>query len=174
VTVAWVRLVLDLTTFDARPFQPYVDRCRRAGIAVTTLAVLGDTEARRCALYELDRSCSADSPERGEFSTYEQYVDRRIDVPTFDPAGVVLALEEDRWVGFTTTSIHPEGSYAYSEMTGVLRSHRGRGLSLALKLPAVEHARAAGSRRLHTFHHPDNVAAIAMNRRLGFVDDVEE
>ncbi len=54
-------------------------------------------------------------------------------------------------------------------MTGILRSHRGRGLSLALKLAAITFARESGVQWLRADHHPANAPAIAMNRRLGFV-----
>ncbi|WP_262495980.1 GNAT family N-acetyltransferase [Nonomuraea sp. SYSU D8015] len=69
----------------------------------------------------------------------------------------------------SSTSLHPAEGFAFSEMTGVLAPYRGRGLSLALKLLAIRFVRAAGYRRLATFHHPRNTSAIAMNRRLGFV-----
>jgi hypothetical protein len=36
---------------------------------------------------------------------------------------------------------------------------------------AIDFARRSGLRWLRTFHHPANGSAIAMNRRLGFVDD---
>ncbi|KUL41325.1 hypothetical protein ADL15_03455 [Actinoplanes awajinensis subsp. mycoplanecinus] len=68
----------------------------------------------------------------------------------------------------SATSVHQDE--AFSEMTGVLAPHRGKGLSLALKLLAIRFARAAGCQRLVAFHHPENHTAIAMNRRLGFVD----
>jgi RimJ/RimL family protein N-acetyltransferase len=55
-------------------------------------------------------------------------------------------------------------------MTGVLTRYRGQGLSLALKLLVIRFVRSLGYRRLVTFHHPRNASAIAMNRRLGFVD----
>jgi RimJ/RimL family protein N-acetyltransferase len=45
-------------------------------------------------------------------------------------------------------------------------------LSPALKLLAVGFVRSAGYRRLVAFHHPRNTVAIAMNRRLGFADQV--
>jgi GNAT superfamily N-acetyltransferase len=64
----------------------------------------------------------------------------------------------------------PDEGYAFSEMTGVLRPYRGRGLSLALKLLAVRFGRSEGYRWLRTFRHPRNASAIATNRRLGFVD----
>ncbi|MGW5864856.1 hypothetical protein ACWFRJ_22090 [Streptomyces sp. NPDC055239] len=55
---------------------------------------------------------------RGEFYTYDEYVAQRIEVPTFDPHGVVLALDGESWVGMATTSIQPEG-HAFSEMTAL-------------------------------------------------------
>lgn len=61
-----------------------------------------------------------------------------------------------------------------SEMTGVLRTHRGRGVSLALKVMAIRFAGSSGMPLLRTFHPPDNAFAIAMNRRLGFVDDRQD
>lgn len=69
------------------------------------------------------------------------------------------------------TSLNREGGYAFSEMTGVLLSHRGRGISLAMKLLAIRFARVRGYRWLRTFHHPANASAIAMSQRLGFVDE---
>jgi hypothetical protein len=38
---------------------------------------------------------------------------------------------------------------------------------------AIEFARPAHVRWRRTFHHPRNAAAIAVNRRLGFIDDPE-
>jgi predicted GNAT superfamily acetyltransferase len=92
----------------------------------------------------------------------------------YDPRGVTLALDAGAWVGMTMTSLHKRQRYAFSEMTGVLRSHRRQGMSLALKVLAIDFARDSGMRWLRTFHHPANDVAILMNRRLGFVDDTDE
>jgi RimJ/RimL family protein N-acetyltransferase len=166
----WVRLELDVDGFDDAGFEPYLERAREAGITFTTMAALGDSPQHRRALYELNKACSADIPERGEFYTYGAYIAERIEVPSFDPAGVVLATHDEAWIGMSSSSLHPDKGYAVSEMTGVLASYRGRGLSLALKLLAIRFVRAAGYRRLVTIHHPRNASAIAMNRRLGFAD----
>ncbi|MEV6827961.1 GNAT family N-acetyltransferase [Amycolatopsis sp. NPDC051102] len=112
--------------------------------------------------------CAADIPGRGPFYTYDEYVAQRIEVPSFTPDGVFVALRGGDWIGMSATSLRPE--YAFSDMTGVLAAHRGRHLSLALKLLAVRFVRAAGHRRLVACHHAANIAAIMMNRRLGFVD----
>lgn len=171
VTREWVRLRLDLDAFDDGKFQPYLDRCQEAGIEFTTMAVVGDTTEHRRELYELNRTCSADIPGRGPFYTWEEYLGKRIETATYDPRGVVLAIYGGAWVGMATTSLHPAENYAFSEMTGVLASHRGRGLSLAMKLLAIGFARSGGVRWLRTMHSPRNTTAIAMNRRLGFTDD---
>ena len=68
------------------------------------------------------------------------------------------------------TSLRLSEAYAFSEMTGVLPGHRGQGISMAMKLQAIGFARSSHMWWLRTFHHPDNEAAIAMNRCLGFVD----
>ncbi|MQS11667.1 hypothetical protein F7Q99_05025 [Streptomyces kaniharaensis] len=64
----------------------------------------------------------------------------------------------------------PGGGEAWSEMTGVLRSHRGRGTSMAMKLLAIDYARTAGARWVRTIHHPANTSVITLNRRLGFIE----
>ena len=81
----WVKLELDVRALDAARFTQYAERCQAAGIRLVTLAGLGDTPAHRRALYELNKECSADIPERGEFYTFEEYLARRIDAPSFDP-----------------------------------------------------------------------------------------
>lgn len=166
--VDWVRLELGVETFDDSEFEPYLQRAQASGIGFTTMAELGDTVDHRRALYELNRTCSADIPGRGTFYTYDEYVEQRIEVGTFDPRGVVLATRDGSWIGMSSTSLRPAEGFAFSEMTGVLAPYRGQGLSLALKLLAIRFVRASGYRRLVAFHHPGNTSAIAMNRRLGF------
>ncbi|MER6230629.1 GNAT family N-acetyltransferase [Streptomyces sp. NPDC001616] len=170
MAIEWVRLKLDLDAFDDAPFEPCLRRCQQTGIEFTTMAAVGDTVEHRRALYELNKTCSADIPERGEFYTFDEYLAQRIETPTYDPQGVVLALDRGSWVGMATTSLQPEG-HALSEMTGLLAGHRGRGISLPMKLLAIGFARSHGMHWLRTFHNPDNAAAIGMNRRLGFVND---
>jgi RimJ/RimL family protein N-acetyltransferase len=171
MAVVWVRLRLDLDEFDETRFVAYLRRCRESGVTFTTMANLGDTAECRRALYELNKTCSADIPERGEFYTFDEYLAERIQTHLYDPTGVVLAMSNGEWVGMATTSLREAEGYAFSEMTGVLASHRGRGVSLAMKLLAIRFARSRGYHQLRTFHHPENANAIAMNRRLGFVDE---
>jgi GNAT superfamily N-acetyltransferase len=159
-----------LRTFDDARFLPYLLRCRQAGIDFPTMADLGDTVGCRRALYELNKTCAADIPGRGEFYTFAEYVQQRLTPPGYDPHGVILALSKDDWIGMAATSLRRDESCAVSDMTGVLPGYRGRGISMAMKLLAIGYARSNGMRWLNSLHHPANAAAIGMNRRLGFVN----
>ncbi len=46
--------------------------------------------------------------------------------------------------------------------------HRRRGIALALKLRAVEHARARGYRAIKTHSNAINTGMLALNTALGF------
>jgi RimJ/RimL family protein N-acetyltransferase len=166
----WVKLELDVMSFDAARFDPYVRRCRDAGIRLATLAALGDTPQNQRALYELNKECSADIPDRGEFYTFDEYLRQRIENDSYDPRGVVIALDGDVWCGLAATSDHRSSGFVFNEMTGVKAAYRGRGISIAMKTLGIGFARICDVDRIRTVHHPGNKGAIAMNRRLGYVD----
>ncbi|MDI3403838.1 GNAT family N-acetyltransferase [Streptomyces cavernicola] len=164
----WVKLELDVAGFNASRFEPYVTRCRAQGIRFTTLAEMGDTQEQRLALYELNKECSADIPERGEFFSYEEYAERRFAASSYDPRGVVIALDGETWVGMAASSKHEK--FVFNEMTGVRSTHRGRGISIAMKTIGMAFVRQCGASKVRTIHHPLNKSAINMNRTMGFVD----
>ncbi|MFB7137767.1 GNAT family N-acetyltransferase [Streptomyces sp. NPDC056237] len=166
----WVKLELDVNTFDAARFDRYVKRCQDAGIRLITMAELGDTPQHQRALYELNKECSADIPGRGEFYTFDEYFECRIDVPSYDPRGVVIALDDDTWCGLAATSDRRATGFVFNEMTGVRSAYRSRGLSIAMKTFGMGFARLCGVDRIRTIHHPANRSAIGMNRRLGYID----
>jgi GNAT superfamily N-acetyltransferase len=166
----WVRLELDLAGFEADRFADVAAAVHSSGIALTTLAEVGDTIEHHRALYELNAECAADIPGRGPFFSWPEYRRRRLDVPSFDPGGVVLAVDGDRWVGLAASSDHRKQGFVFNEMTGVRREHRRQGIALAMKVHAIDHARRRGAPVMRTVHHPANVAMITLNRALGYVD----
>lgn len=165
-----VKLQLDVQSFDPHLWQHYVSSSEQSGIEFHTLAELGDTEVNRRRLYELNKVCSADIPGRGPFYSYEQYRESRLQADTYTPAGIILAIEGDTWVGMSAASYHKEQNFVFNEMTGVLREYRRRGIATALKVLSIQFAASLGVPVIHTFHAAANVAAIAMNRRLGYTD----
>jgi GNAT superfamily N-acetyltransferase len=83
-----------------------------------------------------------------------------------------VARDGERLVGFShlgprepDTNVEEPGIIQQC-FTGVLRSHRRRGIALALKLRTIAYCRQHGYRRLFT--HSENPAMIALNRKLGF------
>lgn len=132
-------------------------RACESGIVFTAIAELGDTADDRRAPYELNETCSADIPDRGEFLTHDEYVSQRMDVLTPDLRGGILEIDEIAWIGLSPTSLRPDREFACSEMTDLLAPYRGRGVSLALRLLAIRFVRLSGYRWLATFHHPRNV-----------------
>lgn len=160
---AWVRLELDLAAFDETPFLPCLDAATAAGVALTTMARLGDGARQRRRLEALWARCAADDPG----ADLSAGVPERCKAASYDPDGAVVAVEGEHWVGLSVTSLRPLEGYAFGEMTGVVPERRGRGLAVAMKLEAVRWARSRGHTRLRTFHHPDNAAAIGLNLRLG-------
>jgi mycothiol synthase len=57
----------------------------------------------------------------------------------------------------------------YNGLTGVLRSHRRRGIALALKLRGIAYAKALGRPTIKTWNESNNRAMLAINEALGFV-----
>ncbi len=165
-----VRLQLDVQTFDADQFQYWVSDSERLGINFCTLAELGDTEANRKHLYELNKICSADILGRGPFYSYEEYHAVRFQTDVYTADGVILALEGNSWVGMAASSWHQEQGYVFNEMTGVLREYRRKGIAMGLKVLSIQFAASLGAAVIYTVHAAANSAAIAMNRRLGYTD----
>jgi hypothetical protein len=164
-----VKLALDLKDFDDTPFRHSLKRCSEEGIQFTSMNELGDTERHRRKLYELNKTCSKDIPARGTFFTFDEFCDRRFG-DTYDPAGALIAIDQDSWIGMAATSNHSERGFAFNEMTGVLREYRRRGIALALKLLSIRFASSLPVRWVYTIQDIENTAAIDMNLRLGYQD----
>jgi RimJ/RimL family protein N-acetyltransferase len=162
------RSTLDLQRFDAAPFQPAIDNAQAGGITFTSLAALGDTEATRRRVYELNKLTAADIPGRGPFFSFEEYQQRRFGHAGYRAEGVILALDDGQSVGLTQVSIHPKDHFAFNEMTGVIREYRGRHIAQALKLLAIGYAQAQQMPVLRTFNDSANMPILAMNRKLGY------
>jgi GNAT superfamily N-acetyltransferase len=68
----------------------------------------------------------------------------------------------------SAATYHQTGNFVFNEMTGVLPSHRRRGLAVALKLLVIRFAHAVGVAVIRTFNDAENIGMLAVNRRLGY------
>jgi hypothetical protein len=168
MTVDWVELKLVLADFDDQLIAHRVAQADLRGISLSSYEDLGTGNLHVRELYELNRECARDIPDRGEFYSFDEYVQQRIEVESFEPRCVVIATSGGEWIGMTAASNHLTRGFMHDEMTGVLAAYRGRGLSLALKLANIRRMRALGAPVIHTMHNSRNSSAIEMNKRLGY------
>jgi mycothiol synthase len=82
---------------------------------------------------------------------------------------IQVALEDDLVVGFATLApLGAQRDTLEHELTGVLRSHRRRGIAEAMKRAQIAWAAAAGYRRLVTYTQEGNDAMRSLNLKLGY------
>lgn len=110
-----------------------------------------------------------DIPGRGEFSATDEFCQKRYG-EHYDPSGVIIGVSEGDWIGMCATSNHSDKGFCLNEMTGVTKVYRRRGIALALKLMGIRYAKGVGAQKVYTIQDTQNSSAIAMNRKLGYVD----
>jgi len=160
---------LDLTSFDETPFVGVIEKLVREGLRFTSLAEVGDDDANRRKYHELDERVSQDIPGYDFHPIdFEEYNQRSFHSDIYRPGGRLVAVEDDRWVGYATVTLVPANGNAHNEMTGVLREYRGRGIALALKLLATRYARSVDAQEITTSNDSLNAPMLAINRKLGY------
>ena len=160
---------LTLERFDAGPFGDLIAGVRNA-YEVERLDRLmeRDPEALR-KLYDLDWIAMQDMPNddppvRRRFETYLKIMQP----PGFDPRLGYVAVNGDEWVGATLLWHNPaEPDVLGTEITGVLREHRRRGIATALKVLTIADAKELGYRKIRTANAATN-PMYDINVRLGF------
>jgi GNAT superfamily N-acetyltransferase len=162
--------VLDLASFDESRFAGAVEKVEAGGIRFVTYAeVAGEEAALR--LYELSRNTMADTPgaEEEVFPPFELWRKGFLEVESTRLDCILIAVDGDRWAGFTLLAPNPANGSMYNGGTGVAREYRGRGLALALKLLSIRKARELGAPYMRTDNHAKNAPMLAINRKLGYV-----
>jgi len=101
---------------------------------------------------------------------YERWRNNFRTRPEMDPAGWIMAIDGDRWVGLSSVVRRPDEGY-FTGFTGIEREYRGRGIALALKIVSLEYARSIGAREIFTSNHSVNAPMLAINRKLGYLPE---
>ena len=144
---------------------------RRDGIETTAFTAIDSPQARE-ELYRATMPIWRDMP-------HEPHVDWE-DPPiatflksVFEGPSVLLdsyfvALDGEHIVGLSYLVRRPDGDAEVGD-TGVLHSHRRRGIARTLKRMVTRYAAERGIQRVHTDNRADNTGMLAINRELGFV-----
>jgi GNAT superfamily N-acetyltransferase len=80
----------------------------------------------------------------------------------------ISLLEGDTVVSFVTTTADPARGVIWSNLTGTIPSHRGRGLAKVVKSAALTRSRDAGLTDAFTGNDAGNVPMLAVNQWLGY------
>lgn len=138
------------------------------GVAVRTF-VPGEDDA---AWLELNAAAFAHHPEQGGLT--QRDLDDREGESWFDPKGFFLAVREGgdaagELVGFHWTKVHAEERLGEVYVVGVRPGAQGGGLGKALTAIGLRHLAAQGLPTAMLYVDADNVPAVTVYERLGFV-----
>lgn len=163
---------LDLATYDDAPFAGRVEAVIAGGIRIATLAELlaEDPDAWR-PIHEMQDEIGRDVPSPDERTSidFDAWLRRVVDNPNLMPDGYFVALDGPTPVGVSNLwRVQADPTIVETGLTGVRRSHRRRGIALALKLRALDHARSQGFRKVKTWNAHANAGMLAINEALGF------
>ena len=156
------RLVLDLTAVEAPDPAP------PDGVDIV---IWGGRSELTPGMYEVAREAVPDIPgeEDGDIGSLEEWLARDMQGESDDPNAVFVAVEGADVVGYAKLSLSPEvPERAFHDLTGVRRTHRGRGIAAALKRTQIAWAKQAGYAALQTSNEVRNEAIRRLNERHGY------
>jgi GNAT superfamily N-acetyltransferase len=162
---------LEVMSFDHARFADYSARMTELGIKIVPLAEVSanDTDWKR-RYWDLEWELVQDVPTTDPFTrqSFEYFEERRLGAPGFDPHAHFFALDGNRWVGMSALwTSQAEPDKLYTGLTGVVRSHRRKGIATALKVRGIDFAQRHGARLIETDNEENN-PMYALNLALGF------
>ncbi|MGE5674614.1 MAG: GNAT family N-acetyltransferase [Mycobacterium leprae] len=160
---------LDLTHFDPSPFAGARSAAESAGIRFVPFAAMPQDDPGLQRFNEFLHAIQEDIPGgAGQPMAPLDLMKRFIaEDPNWEPNGIILAVDGDRWAGIAWVQKQNRGGY-YNTVTGVVREYRGRHLATALKLVAIDYARSKGAPHIRTNNDSTNQRMLAVNRKLGY------
>ncbi len=157
--------------FDPAPFAAKVARVEQSGIAVKSLTQLQQEDSDWLQkTYDLDWETVQDVPSVDGHTKMplDEWTQKLLNAPNFMPEGWFIALDGADYVGLTMLWRDSTRSDKLGTgLTGVVRSHRRRGIATALKVRALAYARARGIVEVDTDNEENN-PMYQLNLQLGF------
>ncbi len=171
--------MLDLNQFEPAQFASYVDRCAAAGVELLDhnemRARFPDTWQRK--LYDSSCTIHRDVPWHDTLTDppFDQWIDRHLTHDDRINQSYVVAVDGDDIVGVTMlfrSKATPD--LLFTGLTGVMGSHRRKGVAVALKCRSLGWAKAnlknsVGAAPSVMTENEENNPMYTINERMGFV-----
>ena len=162
---------LEVMSFDHTRFAGYSARMTELGIKIVSLAEISanDPDWKR-RYWDLEWELLQDVPTTDPFTrqSFENFEERTLGAPGFDPHAHLISLDGNRWVGMSALwTSQAEPDKLYTGLTGVVRSHRRKGIATAMKVRAIDFAQRCEARLIETDNEENN-PMYSLNLALGF------
>lgn len=162
---------LDLKTFDPGRFTHRIEQVQASGIQIRTLRQLMDSDPDwKDKIYQAINTMAQDVPFADPLTleTQEEWENDSLKHPNFMPEAWRVALDQGQYVGLTMLWRHSSDEHILrTGLTGVLRSHRRRGIAIALKTLSLQCAQEMGYDSVETDNEENN-PMFQINLQLGF------
>ena len=173
---------LDVTQFDPAPWAKLLEKVQSRGVQIYSLAQIQAMDANwKRRMYDLTWAVIKDIPSPdGQTREPWEVFEKRCDNPVLiDPHTRFVAVDTtipsdngDAGIGayvglsnFEVNKVNPV--LGHTGVTGVVRSHRRKGIATALKVRALSHAKVLGVTSIDTGNDENN-PMLDLNVRLGF------
>lgn len=167
-----LRAILELAHFDDGQFAAITAQVAALGIRLASFADVAQSEENIRKLYDINGVAALDDPASdGAYINYENWKKVILGASWFQPAGQIIALDGDKFVGLSAISYSAEEQIGYIMISGVDAAYRDRKIMQALKLRAINYARAMGATRIVTHVETVNAPMRAINQKFGFVEE---
>jgi mycothiol synthase len=109
-------------------------------------------------------------PEQGSWTQAD--LDDRIGTSWFDPAGFLLAVRENKVIGYHWTKVHDEGSEPFGEVyvLGIDPDAQGLRLGQVLLAAGLRYLKERGLKSVTLYTEATNVRAVQLYGRFGFTE----
>ena len=167
-----MRAILKLEHFDEDKFAAITGQVEALGIRLAAFAEVAQSEENIRKLYDINGVAALDDPASdGAYINYENYKKVVFGASWFQPEGQMIALDGDKFVGLSAISYSAEEQIGYIMISGVDRAYRNQKIMQALKLRAINYARAKGATRVVTHVETVNAPMRHINQKFGFVEE---